>query len=152
MSRDDLAEEWRFAAPKLVSCNSWTIRRKSGESSFNVGPRDFSKKQKRRRKKLGVRRSLVQNHAKVKRTEKFLSRKYDKDKLDEMIAEMRGNLEDVVKDLSLPESKSLLLASDDNGEPTSILQFADAVDPDKVLDVLRKEKFLLFLISQVQLL
>jgi pentatricopeptide repeat protein len=114
--------------------------RKSGASTFDAAPRDFSQKQKRRRKKMGARKSLYVDHAKTKHSDKYMMKKYDEDKIEEMMTEMRGNLEGVVKDLMLPESKSALLGGNtEESEREHLMQLSASVDPDHILTLLREE-------------
>jgi len=91
--------------------------RKSGGSAFVQEPRDFSKKQKQRWRKDNERKEASRTGAKnPKLDEKMIEKQFGGEDMKSFIAETRLAMADVVRDLMLPESRSVLLNNNSDGE------------------------------------
>jgi len=91
--------------------------RKTGGSAFVQEPRDFSKKQKQRWRKDNDRKEASRAGAKnPKVDEKMIMKQFGGEDMKNFIAETRLAMADVVRDLMLPESRSVILNNNSNVE------------------------------------
>ena len=123
-----------------IHSSAMVLGRKSGPATFEQAPRDFSKKQKRRHKKLGHRKSLFIDHARTKRRDRYMDEQYNEGKINDMVTDMTKNIRGVVKDLMLPEGQSTLLGdASEESERDYLLRLSNSIEPDNILKLLREE-------------
>ena len=80
------------------------------------------------------------NHSRNKRRDRFMNEKYDENKIQEMLSDMKENIGGVVKDLMLPEGQSMLLGSvSEESEREQLLRLSASVDPDAIVSLLKEE-------------
>ena len=91
--------------------------RRSGGSAFVAEPRDFSKKQKQRWRKDHDRKLAIKEASKnPSLDEKLIEKQYGGEEMKKFIADTRTAMADVVRDLMLPQSQSVLLNSNADGQ------------------------------------
>ena len=123
--------------------------RKTGSTAFDIGPRDFSKKQKRRHTKEMTRKDESVDLKNTKQEKAFLDKQMSSDDIMQFIEDTKKQLGPIVKDLMLPDSKSILFGDSDASEDLAdramlrgdngkeLLKEMEKCDPDLILRQLR---------------